>query len=408
MAGRDRRAVVVGGGITGALTARELAEAGWDVTVLEAEHTGAGSSSRTAAGIRQQFSTETTVRGMRYSVGFYERFTQRVGGTVVPIQQQGYLFLFDDEEALRRAGDRVAMQRAAGLREVELLDGDEVRRRHPWVDGAIVGATFCPTDGFLLPEVVYNEAMEAARRLGAQVVQRAPVTGGSSEGGRLTAVETPRGRFGADLFVDATNAWTRRTARALGAEPLDVTPYKRFLWFLARGGSMTADELARMPMTVCPSGVYCRPENASSLMVGKVLDTRPEPDFGYADQDAVPPEFSHAGGIDSAAYAVWAELAEAVPPIGEFDGFTATTSGYYGVTPDHNPFLGFDRQLGNLLRLVGFSGHGAMFGPFTARVARELAEAGRDLPAIRLDGDTVSLDAFRIGRAYGAHEELVI
>ena len=48
--GRDRRAVIIGAGITGTLTARALARAGWSVTIVEAAHVGAGSSSRTAAG----------------------------------------------------------------------------------------------------------------------------------------------------------------------------------------------------------------------------------------------------------------------------------------------------------------------------------------------------------------------
>ena len=49
-----RKAVVIGAGITGGLVARELLLAGWQVDVVEARHVGAGSSSRTAAGIRQQ------------------------------------------------------------------------------------------------------------------------------------------------------------------------------------------------------------------------------------------------------------------------------------------------------------------------------------------------------------------
>jgi glycine/D-amino acid oxidase-like deaminating enzyme len=97
-----------------------------------------------------------------------------------------------------------------------------------------------------------------------------------------------------------------------------------------------------------------------------------------------------------------------LPPIGEFSGLTATTSGYYGVTPDHNPFLGFDPGVPNLLRLVGFSGHGAMFGPFSALVAEKLADAGRDVSHIDVLGSTVPLDSFRIGRTYGRAEKLVI
>ena len=69
------------------------------------------------------------------------------------------------------------------------------------------------------------------------------------------------------------------------------------------------------------------------------------------------------------------DLAEHMPPIGEFAGITATTSGYYATTPDHNPMLGYDPAVPNLIRLAGFSGHGAMFGPFSSLVGERLAEA---------------------------------
>src|SRR5678816_1911496 len=121
MAPRDRRAVLIGGGITGVLCARELLLAGWQVTVLEGAHVGAGSSSRTAAGIRQQFSTPGTVRGMRYSVRFYQAFTEEVEDHQCPIVQNGYLSLHANESAWEAATQRVVMQRAAGLVEVEAL-----------------------------------------------------------------------------------------------------------------------------------------------------------------------------------------------------------------------------------------------------------------------------------------------
>jgi len=97
-----------------------------------------------------------------------------------------------------------------------------------------------------------------------------------------------------------------------------------------------------------------------------------------------------------------------MPVIGDFAGVQATTCGFYGVTPDHNPFLGFDPQVPNLIRLVGFSGHGAMFGPFTARVAEALAEAGRDLPSVSVLGRQASLAPFAIGRTFDGHEAMVI
>ncbi len=404
-----RRVVIIGAGITGSLVAWRLARAGWNVTVVEARHIGAGSSSRTAAGIRQQFSTPETVLGMRYAVDFYRRFREEVGGETVPIVQNGYLFLYALQEDWDAAKYRVEMQQACGLEEVQALEIDALVARFPWVERhALLGGTFCPTDGFLRPEAVYNEAIAAARRLGADIVQNAPVTGVESNGGRIDAVLTPKGRFPADLVIDCTNAWSPRLARVLGASDLPIAPRKRYLWMLERAGSMSGETLAGMPLVVAPSGAYCRPENEDSLLMGWAHDAPEEADFSYEDQDRVEPAFFHRSGPESYGYATWMALAEVLPPIGEFAGITATTAGYYAVTPDHNPFLGYDPAVANLVRLVGFSGHGAMFGPFTARVAEALAEAGRDIETVDILGHTAEIGAFRIGRSYGHGERLVI
>jgi sarcosine oxidase subunit beta len=404
-----RRAVCIGGGITGVLTGLELRRAGWDVTVLEARHVGAGSSSRTAAGIRQQFSTPETVRGMRHSVAWYQAFGAEIGQS--PLVQNGYLFL---SSAAQWPGAlaRVDMQRGCGLREVEALAGAELRARFPWVAdehaGGVVGGTFCPTDGFLLPHLVYQEGARLLRERGGRVVLHREVSGAVVTGDRLDAVLTDQGPVSGDVFFDCTNAWTRRTSRALGALELPVEPLKRYLWFLERGPSVPREAFARMPLVVTPGGVYCRPENADSLLVGKAHATPPEHDFTYDDQDRVEPQWSHQGGTDAHVFEVWAELAASLPAVGEFPGFTATTSGFYATTPDHNPWFGYDPLRRNLVHLVGFSGHGAMFGPFTARCAVAFAEAGRDVDHVLLDDGPVSLAAFAMGRDPSHAEVLVI
>ncbi len=405
----DRRAVIIGAGITGTLTAVRLRRAGWEVTVLEARHVGAGSSSRTAAGIRQQFSTPETVLGMRYSVDVYRRFPEEVGGMVVPIVENGYLFLLDDPAELPRAAARVALQRGQGLAEVELLDADETVRRFPYVSReAIVGATWCPSDGFLRPEIVYGEAAASARARGVTLVQHAPVEAARHAQGRITAVQARGAWFEADLFVDATNAWSPRLAGVLDATVLPIDPVKRYLWFFTRAGAMSGEALRRMPMVVSPRGAYCHPENEDTLMAGWAHEARPEPDFVDEDQDRIDPPFDHRSGPESKAYEAWAELAGWLPPVGDFGGVHATTSGFYGTTPDHNPFLCYDGHQANLIRLAGFSGHGAMFGPFTARVAEALAEAGRDLPAVGVLGREASLLPFGLRREFAHTEDMVI
>src|SRR5215472_18805223 len=97
--------IIIGGGATGALIAVRLAERGFRVTVLEKAHVGNGSSSRSAAGIRAQFSTEETVVGMQYSEWWYTHFHDILQSPPdvrqqPVIRQNGYLFLFESPDAI--------------------------------------------------------------------------------------------------------------------------------------------------------------------------------------------------------------------------------------------------------------------------------------------------------------------
>ena len=170
---------------------------------------------------------------------------------------------------------------------------------------------------------------------------------------------------------------------------------------------MSPEEVGNMPMVITPSGAYCRPENRDSIMVGWAHKADVEPSFDHEDQDAIDEDFSHRG-FDSRAYEAWESISEYLTPIAEFSGIAATTSGYYGTTPDHNPFLCYDTYRSNLLRLVGFSGHGAMFGPFSSYVGLKLAENGADLDAIEVMGETFSMKAFKMDREFKHSEDMVI
>src|SRR5256712_13103990 len=95
--------VIIGGGATSALIAVRLAERGLRVTVLEKAHVGNGSSSRSAAGIRAQFSTEETGVGMQYSQWWYTHFHDVLQSPPdvreqPAIHQTGYLFLYESPE----------------------------------------------------------------------------------------------------------------------------------------------------------------------------------------------------------------------------------------------------------------------------------------------------------------------
>jgi len=419
-----KHVAIIGAGISGALIANRLLESGLQVTVLEAREKGAGSSSRSAACIRQQFSTPATVRAMMYSVRRYADFAElfrcpRETGQV--LVQNGYLFLYekpdsDDADDVRSARWQTAqrlvpMQKKNGLSDVELLSTEDLRERFPHIDTSdLIGASYCPSDGFLRPDIIYMEGFRRVEELGGELFQNEAVTGGVHDSrGQLIALRTDKNReVRADLFINATNAWGPRVSQLLKGSDLPISPMKRYLYFIERGEHIDADKFLNWPMTITPSRAYCRPENKSQLLAGWAHTAHPEPGFDWEDQDRIEPGYYHRSGLDNYGYQLWLELAEALSVVGEFSGLTATTAGFYATTPDHNPLLGFDPLQERLIHAVGFSGHGAMMGPFTAAVVHDLVMAGEQLSGILLDEHRVDLDDLRVDREFGTMEGMVI
>jgi sarcosine oxidase, subunit beta len=432
------RVALIGGGVTSALCAIRLAERGFAVTVIEKATTGNGSSCRSNAGIRAQFGVEATAVGMMYSEWWYERFHDSVktpaeqAGQPV-IRQNGYLFLYEDPEqaappwqpavrasataAWARAQRYAAMHQRLGL-PVEMLDPADVHRRWPHVEpDRLAGATYCPTDGFLEPHIILGEGYRRARELGVEVLTHAEVTGATLRGGRIMSVETSQGAVEADWFVNATNAWAPRVSQRIGGMPLRIAPLKRYLYYLRPHRPILSEEAwSRLPMTIyglgAGRGALSRPDGPH-LVLAWAHDTDPEPDFTDDDQDRVDPAFNHEYGIENFGYAVLAQLADFSPQVAESGGIMATTSGFYGATPDNGPLIGHDRNQANLVHAAGFSGHGLMHAPITALLVEALVAGDATGAQVRLpppfDQRTIDLATFAPDRDFSsAHAESLV
>ncbi len=369
---------------------------------------------RSAACARQQFSTAASVRAMIHSVRWFERFQQCFGATGPAMRQVGYFYPYWelDATAFIAARQLVCDQQAWGLRDVELWDQpNKILKRFPFVNpDGLLGARFCGTDGFCFPDHIFTTVhAHCLRHPQFEVRMQTLVIGIEHSGGRISAVTTPRGNVSGDVYINCTNAWATQLERLVDGDDIrTLLPGRTFRAFLRLFAGFREKLLAahanfdplRFPRVVLTNGVYCRPEGpqANQLMMGHAHAPAPQWDFTHVDQDVPCPE------SDDLGEAAWLLLAEAVPIMQS--RFGVTTTGFYGTTPNHQPYICADSTYLNWYRSVGFSGHGVMMAPFAADAMAALL---RGEHTVHTEAGFVDLGVFGQHRVQtGVHAEQAV
>ena len=344
----------------GASIAWHLAQRGvTNVVILEREaHQGLGSTGRSMGGVRAQFGTEPNIRMSMYSIAQYRDFEQAVGEPS-GYKAHGYLFIASSERHMAYLAANVGHQQSLGLDNVRLLTTAEVGELAPMARlDDVMGGSFCPTDGFVDPYSVMNGYTAAALAKGVRVVKNADVTRIIVVGGRVTGVETTKGRVAAPNVVVSAGAWVAPLAATAGVT-VPVTPLRRML--LPTEPFPGIPE--RCPMVIdMATGVHFRPEGRGLLFAWNDPDEQPcrEPVFDPAFVEKV---LVHA----VSRWPAFVDLA-----INPNRGW----GGLYEMSPDKHGILG-PTPVEGLWCANGFSGHGVMHAPATGRAVADLIVDGR-------------------------------
>ena len=156
--------IVIGAGIVGVSCAWHLAGRGPSVTVLEREASPAlGSTGRSAAGVRMQFTTRPNIELSMYSLPVYRHFQER-HGFEVGYRDIGYLLLVPPDRWEQHL-ESVALQHRLGAL-VDVLTPDEARRYVPLATDGLAGATYGPWDGVIDPHMATHAWVAMGRAAG--------------------------------------------------------------------------------------------------------------------------------------------------------------------------------------------------------------------------------------------------
>ena len=356
--------VIIGGGVIGAATAFHAARAGLKPLVVEARPALCTLTTPVAAGaFRLQFDDLEELTLVRESAELFLNFREATGQNEydVGVRQQGYLWLTTDERNAERQRALVARLHGWGQADVELLPGDEVRRRLPYVGENVVQARWRAGDGFLDTTQLTFGLVQGS---GAVVMVDCAATGFVASSGRLTAVQTTKGVIPTDTVVIAAGPLSGPLAKAQGIDLPIVTVRRQKLILpdvpeVPPAAPMTIDE---------DTGVHWRPALAGAWL----LFTDPTtPESRPTDNVPIDPAFAFQLLDPSSPFSVarvtpfWKDV---------WDRGAAQwilQAGQYTMTPDHRPLIG-QVSIEGLWVNTGYSGHGIMLGPAGSRLLIDL------------------------------------
>jgi sarcosine oxidase subunit beta len=352
--------VIIGGGCVGTSVAFHLTSMGCtDVVLLESGTLGGGSTSKAAGGIRLQHGDPLNARIVQRSLDEFTRFAD-LTGVPIDFHQVGYLFLLDSDQDMRAFEAAVRRQQDLGIPS-EVVGLDVVRELVPSLStDDIVGATFCPRDGYATPEAVVQGYTRAARRAGATIRPGLRASGIRIAGDRVVGVDTEQGPIACPAVVCAAGVGSSEVAGWVGAH-LPVQGLPRTIYYSGASGAVPDGA----PLTVdFSSGFYFHREGPGLLFGGRQRELE-----------------------DLSAPAV-----RRLPSIADLP-IESSWWGYYDMSPDNNAIIG-SGPLDGFYYATGFSGHGFQQSPAVGEHVAELL-LGID-PTLDLGG--LSAERFKTHR----------
>lgn len=358
--------LVVGGGIMGSAISYYLTKQGLKVFLVERRSIGLEASGRNGGGVRQQKRGPLMMAYARESIKMWLHLQEELQFDVGYIRC-GNLCLALNEEHLEEFRERVVVERSAGLKELMLLNREDVEEFIPGLSERVLGATYCPTDGMASPFHAAPAFARAAARYGAEILPRTTVQGIQRKKGRVKSVLTDRGRIEAKIVVIAAGPWSPQIAEMAGLRiPIQVMQSQILV--------TEKVEPFIAPFVSAPDSMGYISQRPS----GNVI-------LGYTAQpiDNKEQRVTWEGLITPAK--IWGEI---VPPLKQLS-IIRSFAGITAFTPDGNPIIGWLDEGAGIAVTAGFNATGFALGPVMGRLMSELITWGRP---------SLSLHPFRIDR----------
>jgi sarcosine oxidase, subunit beta len=365
--------VIVGGGSHGLATAYYLKQRGiTDVAVLDKSYIGSGAAGRNTTILRSNYKTPEGARFYDASVKLYEGLSKELNFNLL-FSQCGHLTLAHTDRAMFVMANRAEVNRINGI-DSRLIGPEEVQKLAPAMhvsDDAthpIMGALYHPPGGIIRHDAVVWGFARGADEGGAEIHPYTEVTGMERSNGRITAVNTNRGRVECGQVINATAGWSTLINDMAGV-PLPITTH-----ILQACVTEPVKPLLDVVIVSSQMHVYLSQTDRGEFVMGSEI----EPWTTY-----------RMNGTLNFLQDLTRHTLELFPQL-EHARILRAWAGLCDLSPDYSPILG-QTEVENFHVSAGWGTYGFKAAPIVGKTLAELVDTGRQPELI---------EPFRLERFY--------
>jgi len=349
--------LIIGSGIIGLLTAREIVKSGRSVTLLERNKGAGQESSWAGGGILMPLSPwrypEAVTALSAFGHKKYPKLAAdlfKATGVDPEYVRSGHLVLNTEEYDQANKWSREFCRKVSYNRKTRFfsrVNKKEIARIEPEVAENFLNAFWFPAIGQVRTPCLLKSLIKDLILKGVKIITRASVEKINTAAGRVVSVDTSVGKKSAENYLIAAGAWSASLLKDTGVS-LDVEPVRgQMILFKAEPG--------RLRRIIMNNGKYLIPRRDGHILAGSTLEY-----VGF-NKDIT----------DSAYNELWQAAVNMVP----FLKNAPVVKQWAGLRPGSTngiPTIDRHPEFGNLVICSGHFRNGVILGLASARMAADL------------------------------------
>lgn len=270
---------IIGAGVVGAMTARELTRRGLSVCMLEKENDVAMGASKANSGIiHGGFDPEPGTLKASLNARGVELLYKAARELNVPHKNNGSLvvaFGSEEEPAIDELYERGLKN---GIEGMKILSGDEARALEPRLSSEVTKALLVTNAGIICPYALTIAAAGNAMDNGAELLTNYEVTAIVREKDGFRICSADGRQITAEYLVNCAGAYSDKIAELAGDELCEIIPRAGEYMLLDKAEGGTVSHTVFQVPTANGKGILVTPTADGNLLLGPTAEKKPSPE----------------------------------------------------------------------------------------------------------------------------------